>query len=221
MLLSPTDFANALGIPYNRLKQHIFRKKVCKSGDWIDTDFPANASYIQEQTEGKGLDLKKINGQASEGPGRVKKKGKGKVAPPEPAQAKEVKVEGPTQQEIVFHDLNLRQKQAAAEKAERENQLKLLEIEKKMGELMPIDMVEKILTINIQTVFKSFENECENIASVYCEILGGDRTHLSDMVNQMREHLQKTINEIKDKAAAEVKSVIKEYAEVRGRGQRK
>lgn len=221
MLLSPKDFAIAVGISYGTLRKHIQRKKVYKSGDFIDTDLDANARYIAEQTEHKGLSLEKLKSQKTKSGGSQKKKPDRKVAPPAQADPDPPEVKGPTREQIIHDELSLRQKKAAAEKAERENQLKLLEIQKKMGELMPIEMVEKIMTVNIQSIFRSFETECENIASVYCEILGGDREHLSEMVAQMREHLQKTINDVKDKSAREVKAVIKDYAEVRGRGQRK
>jgi hypothetical protein len=121
----------------------------------------------------------------------------------------------------MHHSLNLRKKRADSEKAEKENELKSLEIAKKMGELMPIDMVEKILMVNIRTIVRESVNEWENIASVYCEILGGNRSHLSQMVEQMNKHMDKLVKDVKKKSGDEIKQVIKDYAEVRSRGQRK
>lgn len=223
MFLKPKEFALAVGISYNTLKQHIYRKKVYKSGDVIDTDYELNKIYIVDQTNGKGLNLKKIN--EVEVPDKK----------PELPQTETVEIDSPEidfpkerptrkimdASDILHNDLNLRRKLADAEKAEKDNELKSMEIAKKMGELMPIEMVEKILAVNIQTLLRSSENEWENIASEYCEILGGDRSHLSEMVKHMREHLQMMIGEVKMKAAQEIKSVIKDYAAVRGRGQRK
>ncbi|MCK0146849.1 hypothetical protein MWU78_14420, partial [Arenibacter sp. F26102] len=59
-LLKPKEFAMAVGVPYNTLRQHISRGKVFKSGDYISTDFGPNKEYISEQTDGKGYDLDKL-----------------------------------------------------------------------------------------------------------------------------------------------------------------
>ncbi|MCK0148387.1 hypothetical protein MWU78_22330, partial [Arenibacter sp. F26102] len=93
-------------------------------------------------------------------------------------------------------------------------------IEKIRGELMPVEMVQKIMVINIQSVFREFESGCENIASVYCEILGGDRDHLARMVKEMRQVLEDSIKNAKDKSKVEIQTIIKDYAVTRSRGQR-
>lgn len=225
MLISVKDFAKAIGKSYGTVRQHINRKKVFKSGDFIDTEYELNKQYILSETNGKGLDFTKIEeSEIREQPAIESKKTPkpAVVAKPSPPPQKEVRpASEPNQEEVIKWNLDLRKKQADAEKAERDNELKKIEIQKKMGKLMPIELVEKILTVNIQSIFRAFETEADNIASVYCEILGGDRTHLSEMADQMRKHLQKAILETKTQAADEVKHAIKEYAEVRSRGERK
>lgn len=109
----------------------------------------------------------------------------------------------------------MRKKQADSEKAELDTQLKSLEIKKKMGEVMPIDLMGEIFTINIQTIFRTLENEIPNIATVFNQILGGDRSHLSEMTKQMREILQKAIEKSKETSAVEIKNAINNYAQVR------
>nr|WP_299067150.1 hypothetical protein [uncultured Allomuricauda sp.] len=227
MLLTPIDFASAVGLKYTTLRSHLSRKKLYKSGDYIDTDFELNKLYINEQTKGKGLDLTQIENpkktdtkpmESSPPP----KKGKTKRAAPKVDAPDTIKVDTTVSRENLIHSsLDLRKKRADAEKAERDNQLKEIEVAKKMGELMPIDMVEKILTVNIRTIIRESESEWQNIASIYCEILGGDRAHLSQMVEQMNKRMDKMIKDVKLKAGDEIKQVIKDYAEVRSRGQRK
>ncbi|WP_036384026.1 hypothetical protein [Muricauda sp. MAR_2010_75] len=224
MLLTPKDFAKAIGKSYGTIRQHISRKKIFKSGDFIDTDYELNKLYILSQTNGRGLNFDKIDDTEIDKPKNPtpKKTTKPTVEKPTPPPTKEVRpASEPSQEEVIRWNLDLRKKQADAEKSERDNELKRIEIQRKMGKLMPIELVEKILTVNIQAVFRSFETEAENIASTYCEILGGDRTHLSEMADQMRKHLQKAIEETKSQSAIEVNQAIKDYAEVRNRGERK
>ncbi|MEP2059131.1 MAG: hypothetical protein ABJJ05_15070 [Maribacter litoralis] len=214
MLLTIKDFAIAMGMKYATVRQHINRKKLFKSGVMIDTTFESNKIYIMEQTNGKGLDISKIK--KSSTPKKIKKKNND----PEVVLKSHSKPT-PTIEDIQHHSLNIRKKIADAERAEKENDLKSLELAKKMGELMPVDMVEKILTVNIRHIIHESRNEWENIASTYCEILGGNRSHRSDMVEQLNKHMDNLVKEVKEKAGIEIQQIIKDYSEVRSRGQRK
>ncbi|WP_422350087.1 hypothetical protein [Flagellimonas sp.] len=214
MLLSVKDFSMAVGIKEATVRQHIKRKKVFKSGKLIDTDFDANQEYILEQTNGNGLDTKKIT---------KKPKSKLSIIPnqkPTVQLSVEDQIES-ANENSQYHSLTIRKKVADAEKAERENQLKQLELEKKLGKLMPVELVEKILVINIHTIFRTFEAEADNLASIYCEILGGDRTHLSEMGTQMRKSVDKAIKTAEKQSLIDIHRAIASYAEVRSRGERK
>ena len=212
MLITPKDLADQLGIKYDTLRKHISRNKLFRSGKLIDTTFAANNAYIMDATNGKGLDVARIGNKSdsdtaiSDGP---------KVDLKEPDRSE------PSKEDIIASSLGLRRKIADAEKAEKDNELKTLELAKKMGELMPVEMVEKILTVNIRHIIHESKNEWENIASTYTEILGGNRSHLSQMVEALNKHMDKLVKEVKKKAAEEIKQVIRDYSEVRSRGQRK
>ena len=115
-----------------------------------------------------------------------------------------------------------RKKKADALKAERGAELAQLQVEKMMGNLMPVDLVEMILKVNIQDIFKTFENELINLGSIYCDILaGGDREKLAEIVTKLRLKLSETIKRIESTAAQEIDNVVEDYAEVRNRGERK
>ncbi|RDY57703.1 hypothetical protein [Flagellimonas nanhaiensis] len=227
MLLSPQDFAIAIGVKYATLRSHISRKKVYKSGEYIDTDFELNRLYIQNQTKGKGLNFENIGKETpqeetSTPDNKEEVITTKKVPPPKVEAPKSDKVDTSlSREELIRSNFDLRKRQADAEKAERDSQLKQIEVAKKMGQLMPIDMVEKILTVFVRSIIRESESEWQNIASIYCEILGGDRSHLSQMVEQMNKIMDKMIKEVKMKSREEIKQVIKDYAEVRSRGQRK
>lgn len=119
-------------------------------------------------------------------------------------------------------EFEYRKKKAEASKSESDADLKSLAVEKMMGKLMPVELVHQIIKINIQGVFISFENELQNIASIYCDILaGGDRKKLAEIVEQMRENLSRIITDTKVNTDSEIKQVIENYAETRNRGEKK
>lgn len=137
-----------------------------------------------------------------------------------PAQEKRRKKQNEEDAESVNWDA--RKKKADALKAERAAELAQLQVEKMMGNLMPVDLVEMILKVNIQDIFKTFENELINLGSIYCDILaGGNRDKLSELITKLRLKLNETIKRIESTAAQEIENTVEDYAEVRSRGERK
>ena len=203
-LLSTKDFSDLAGVKINTLRQHVKRGKIIKSGTHIDTEHPTNVVYLNEQWAKYGKPT------------------------PEPAQIEE----NPTfenapikkgQKAIASKaiDWALRKKEADALISERRAQELFLKNQKLQGELMPVELVQKVLVINIQGVFRSFESSAENIASIYNERLGGDRAALTEMITRMREELERAIHSAKQQSKAEIAALMKEYAATRARGEKK
>ena len=81
-----------------------------------------------------------------------------------------------------------RKKRADALKAESSAEKEALAVKKMMGQLMPTELVEQILRINIQNIFKEFGAGSLNIASTYCDIMAnGDRTLLGEIELSLRD----------------------------------
>ena len=140
--------------------------------------------------------------------------------PEMPEQTKKREKQNEEEQEWV--DWDMRKKIADALKAEKAAELAQLQVDKLMGNLMPVDMVEMIFKMNTQDIFKTFENELINLASIYCDILaGGNREKLSEIIKQLRQRLTDTIERIKENTADEIENAIESYAEERSRGERK
>jgi hypothetical protein len=199
-ILSLKDFSNAVGVSYDTVKKHVQRKKLFKGTDGkIDTEHPLNVSYILEQTKGAGL-----------------------FKSSHTIELKETKAEKPKEKvlsssEKLYLDLDLRKKVAEAEKAERDNELKRIQLEKIAGKLLPVELVERIFAINIQAVFKNFETESENLVSLY--VL--DRKKLAEVNQKQKEMIAKIIEKSKEDAKYEIENAIMDYQEVRSRGERK
>ncbi|HET8885574.1 MAG TPA: hypothetical protein VFM70_04385 [Salinimicrobium sp.] len=205
--LSPQDFATQYGLKYGTLRSHISRGKVVKKDNLIDTDHPVNRLYIQENAKNSAEPPKKTTYE------EIKKEGN----PPktDTSQSKE------GNEDIHSSNLTLRKKRAEAEKSERQAEKLKIEIQKLQGKLMPMELVEKTQTINIQSIFRTFESAAENIASIYNERLGGDRATLAEMTTRMRTELARAINSAKEKSKEEITGLMKDYADTMSRGEKK
>lgn len=107
-------------------------------------------------------------------------------------------------------------------KAEKQAEKEALAVEKMMGKLMPTDMVQQIIQVNVGHIYKTLENELINIGSIYCDILAaGSREKLGEIIARIRENLQRIVKDTEETALKEVENVIDEYSETRNRGERK
>ena len=97
-----------------------------------------------------------------------------------------------------------------------------LNLEKLAGKLMPIDLVFSVLNIHNHDILATFQNDAENLASVYCDILAnGDRKKLAEITTKIGEKLNNAVNRAKEVALASIENAIEEYQEVRNRGEKK
>jgi hypothetical protein len=103
-------------------------------------------------------------------------------------------------------------------RAEKEN----LNLEKAAGKLIPVDLVFDILNIHNHDIFATFQNDAENLASVYCDILaGGDRKKLSEITTKLSEKLDDVVRRAKEVSMSSLEMAIGDYQEVRSRGEKK
>lgn len=214
--LNTKEFCAAIGAKTSTVRSHISRGKLIRDAEgYIDTELEKNRIYIKEHTKGEGI-FKTTS---------------------KPSTKKSASIDSEKEQtEIVFHDkrtpeqkerdkilddFELRKKKAELDKAERDAELKKLEIEKKAGRLLPVELVQKIMTINIQSIFKNFDNESDRIAGIFTEVFGGGRSELADITKRMRESLSVAIDKAKEDSKFEIEQAIDEYSEVRSRGEKK
>ena len=103
-------------------------------------------------------------------------------------------------------------------RAEKEN----LNLEKAAGKLIPVDLVFDILNIHNHDIFATFQNDAENLASVYCDILAsGDRKKLSEITTKLSEKLNDAVKRAKEVSMSSLEMAIGDYQEVRSRGEKK
>jgi len=212
--LTREEFAAICGVTRNAINTYVGRRKINVLEDGkIDTEDVLNKIFIKARKQ--KAQEKKIKAVPSNA---------AKNQPTTSSQKKPTrrKTKAEREEEEQNSNLTLRKLKSDTEKAERENEIKKLTLEKMMGQLMPVDLMHGIFKINIQNVFKSFENELVNLASIYCDIMaGGDRSKLSEVIDSMRTNLHRIIKETKANSKKEIEGVINEYAETRSRGERK
>lgn len=200
--LKVKDFVETYDIKESTVKSYVHRKKLHKDAKgFIDTENPINKLLISE------LKLKKATNKV--GASNPKGKDSGKAEKEKPT--------GLTESQKVYADIDLRKKIADAELAERGSELKRIQLEKMAGNLLPVELVQSILVINIQSLIKNFESELENMASIYVT----DRELLANVITKLKELLSKIVLKSKEDAMFEIENAINEYQEVRSRGERK
>ena len=221
MKLSQKELAAALNKKESSIRSAISRKTLqIESDKKIDTNHPKNKAYIQKASKGKGLILNNAQ--------NITQKPKGKNQNSnQNNQTKENKQENkqensPTttysgEKDKMYED-KLEQEIL---KLQKENIIKQIEIDKKKGNLIPVDMVESILTINLQSVFRAMENEGENLVTIAVASLGGDREHIAHITDSYKQSLQDRIQEAGKQALEEVKNLIVNYQAVRSRGEKR
>lgn len=115
----------------------------------------------------------------------------------------------------------LRKKEAEVQLVERNAELRQMELEKKAGNTLPLDLVRKIEVINFQSILNNFLLETKNMATVMVEKFGGTRSDVVEIETKLNQIFKRTVETAKKNVAKEIESAVMEYSEVRSRGERK
>ena len=110
-------------------------------------------------------------------------------------------------------ELALRKQVADVLKVERDAEKKKLEIEKLQGKLMPIELVEQILSINLNTVFKEFEASI--FSQVQMFIPSNDREEIATATEKIRFSLADVIEKAREESADQIEAIINDYSQAR------
>ena len=118
-------------------------------------------------------------------------------------------------------EIDMAERKAKLDNIQRTADIKRMQLEKIMGNTLPLDQVMSIMAINYKAIFKSFHAQLKNIASTMVQNLGGTK----DDLNAIMIELEQALNHIKDTAKEnsndDIERLIDEYSQVRSRGERK
>ena len=110
-------------------------------------------------------------------------------------------------------ELALRKQVADVLKFERDAEKKKLEIEKLQGKLIPIELVEQILSINLNMVFKEFEASI--FSQVQMFIPSNDREEIASATERIRYSLADVIEKAREESADQIEAIINDYSQSR------
>lgn len=120
-----------------------------------------------------------------------------------------------------FMDWEMRKKKADAVLQERKAEKEQLQLEKMAGKLIPTELAFNIIRVHNQSIFSIFQNDIENQASIFCDVLaGGDRKLLAEVNEKLSKALMDVIQRAEDVALSGIENAIEEYSETRNRGER-
>lgn len=199
-LKSLEEFGDSMGMPYDTVKKNAQRGNIIKGTDGlIDTENPKNKVFYDKKIALLGT--------------------KSVVKDDNTKEKKPVdKPIGQTASQKQYADLDLRTKVAVAEAKERENELKAIQLEKMAGKLLPVELCEKIVVINIQAILKGFRSEKETMTNIFVERFGGSRKDMVEINMELDKILEVVIKKAKKDAGFEIDNAVNEYQEIRGRG---
>ena len=197
-LLSIKEFGESIGMSYDTTKKNVSRGNIIKGTDGkIDTENAVNKLYFDNQIALGGL-----------------KKSKTTVINNQKRDEKRQILDRPrllTKDQQILVDIELRKKRADVDLVERSSELKRIQLEKQAGNLLPLDLVEKCLIINVQSIIKGFKTERDNMSRIVVEKFGGTRKDLVDINLELDKILDIVVKKAKKDASYELENAINTY----------
>lgn len=125
------------------------------------------------------------------------------------------------QQRQTMLEIDIRKKEADLMLVERNAEVRKMQLEKIMGNTLPLDQVTSVMAINFKSIYKSFHSQLKNMASTMVQNLGGTKDDYNAIMVEMEQHLNNVRDLAKEKAQMDIDRLIEEYSEIRSRGERK
>lgn len=118
-------------------------------------------------------------------------------------------------------EIDIAKRQADLHNVQRTAEIKQMQLEKIMGNTLPLDQVMSLMAINYKAIFKSFHSQLKNIASTMVQNLGGSKDDLNAIMIELEQVLNHIKETSKENSNDDIDRLIEEYSQVRSRGERK
>ncbi len=204
------EFCELCGIEAAYLTVNIGRKKVILTDNKIDDSKPENALFLKKRLDtlaAKGTSSPD-KGAKKEGDSKNLKAVKGPDKPLDPAAQK-------------AWDLGLEQKALAIEKTKEEIELKKMQRQKMLGELMPTDLVKVVFATHSKSITASFKEGVENILTTVAKQTGLDRPQIAKIRGDLIGIINKSVKDAGEISRKRIKNIVVEYTNSRGVGESK
>jgi len=189
---SKKKFASLCGIETKNLSVYIGRKKVIVENDLIDDSDPANRLFIEKCK----LRVPKIKTVPAKGKSRSVKESKNSLLMSAEAKA----------------ELDLLKRQ-------NEIDLQKLEIQKKRGELVPVEGIASLLIVHSESIKVAYMDGSENLLNRISQKKQLTSTERSDLGKELKVIVNNAIDQAIAASKKTLLSVTQDYSRKRGVGQ--
>lgn len=210
----------------NPLNQEHLRKFQVKNGGAISVSELAKLDRFRKK--GGKVDPKDINRQdvVSDGgsihplPEKKEevKKPKKKLEVKSPAEVERTMTPAFVQSESVVsnsNDLDAMKKKLEVEKLKKDIELKNIDIQKKMGLVIPVDLVEGVFARHSDSFVVKFKQGVDNFADEFAHKYGVSRADIGKFRAKAIDIINESITEALDMSSREIESIVSEYKSVK------
>ena len=205
------EFYQKCGVSKAYLTTYIGRGKVILTGKMIDDYLPENAYFMKIR-----LDKMAVKGQ-EEGLSVLEK-------PSKPLTDKDINgLEDSNLKENEdgsLYKLSLEKKQLDIERAKEEIEIARLKKEKLSGDLIPTDLVRIVFATHSKSITIHFHQAVENLISQIAKQAGLDRKQIAKIRGSLIEIINKGVKNAGITSKKDLKNIVAEYSQKRGRGER-
>jgi hypothetical protein len=176
-----------------------------KGFEFIDSDLELNKYFLQKR--GVSLD-------GSELPEVIKPKKtveseiEQAQQPLEKVKTKHARSEG---ESTGYVDLDKQKKKLEIEKLQKDVHLKEIELKKKQGEVIPVDVINGLISRLGKNYVTSFKNEADKYLTHVVNRTGADRETANKLKGDLIESINNAIKETLDITSKELEAIVKDY----------
>lgn len=194
------ELAKLLGVSNAHISMAVKRGKLILNDEKkIDDSEPVNADWITAQMESKLGKFPEMQEKFEKAD--VSNKSKGAIRSK--------------------HELELEQKKLDIEKRKEEIKKLRIQREKLEAKVIPADLVRDIFRRNGKAITSAFSQELEKYLTILSDKVDISSKQLAEMREQIVTSTNKAISEGVEQSIVEVKDLVDEYSETRGKGERK
>lgn len=208
-LYTRKEFYEKCGVSKGYLNVNIARGKIVLTGKLIDDAIPANAYFMEKRQEQKV----------------EKKVERALQKPPKPVSEADVEDIDQALEDVdpdvqTAYNLGLEKKRLDNAKAEEDLALARMKKEKMAGDLIPTDLVLLIFASHFKSVTTSFHQAAENLITTFAKQNNLNRDAIAKMRGNLIKVINKAVKEGVDSSKREVRNLVSEYSQKRGRGEK-
>ena len=205
------EICELIGITAGVLRVYKQRKIINIVNGTIDDSDLFNKSFLEKQLIKKDSGIQKPKKEIKKSPEKIKI---------QPSISEKQKPDDKDDKEITGNIFYQKTKWEV-QRLKNQDKLNKIQIAKLEGQLIPVDAATEVFLWAAETLKKNYERYVENQIGIYIQILGGEQSQYVDLRKKLLFSLQQAGENAKLHILNGVENIIKEYSEVRNRGEKK